>query len=887
MKKNIFLALVLFLSASLTLSAQSAGQDAAGRFALVVGNGDYAGLGKLKNPEADARDIAAALEKLAFSVEMLVDADLPSMEDAVVRFGGRLSTSKNAVGFFFYAGHGIQSGGANYLIPADARIPSEAYLRTKSLSAQSVLETMQAAGNGLNIVVLDACRDNPFSWARSGARGLSVVGAQPPGSIIVYATSAGSVALDGTGRNGVFTAELLKQLSVPGSEVKEIFTRTGAAVQTASGWRQVPAIYSQFFGTAYLSGVPGGRAAGRTGEAGSSAAAPLLSPKALADYRRGMENVRAMDLGGLNRGKVDSSLLKLLLPAADEGHALARLWIGILNYFHEYGTEDQTESLRWLRLAAEQLPDLRRTAESGDLDARMGLALFYLMEELADKGIPASREEALSWCRLAAEQGHPLAQIILGSTYEAGRGVERSAAEAAKWYRRAAEKGEAEAMGLLGSLYRSGGPGLDPDAAEAVKWLRRAADKGDASAMASLGALYAEGGPGLAKNGREAEKWLRKALDAGYIYAAYNLARLYREGGPGLSADAKKAAELYRTAADKGEGYALVSLAELYLSGGPGLKADAKKAAAVYREAADKGDEEAASALARLYLEGGPGLPADAKKAAELFQAALEEGDEDAFYSLVQLYIDGGPGLPADARKAAELYRRKADVGDVNAMLELGRLYLYGGPALPKNAAEAENWYTKAAGLGSAHAKWAVGMMYIEGNGVAKDSAKGISWCVKAAESGGRDGTHYAYSLALDYYHGDGIPQNHEEALRWYREAAHEGASDAQSQLGWMYYAGEGTRPNHAEAARWWRMAADQGHPWAQYNLGLLYLNGEGVGQDFVFAHLWLNLAASRYDPGENRDEAARDRDDVALKMTPGQLAEAQKLAREWQEKQR
>jgi len=108
--------------------------------------------------------------------------------------------------------------------------------------------------NNLNIVILDACRDNPFSWARSGTRGLSVVSTQPPGSIIVYATSAGSVALEGTGRNGVFTGELLKHINTPRIDVMEIFNRTCSAVQQVTNGKQNPAIYSQFFDKVYLSG---------------------------------------------------------------------------------------------------------------------------------------------------------------------------------------------------------------------------------------------------------------------------------------------------------------------------------------------------------------------------------------------------------------------------------------------------------------------------------------------------------------------------------------------------------------------------------------------------------------------------------------------------------
>ena len=264
---NRFFLMVLLLLFLLPISLQ-----AEARHALVIGNGNYEDLGVLKNPSNDAADMAGALANLGFEVQTLIDADVVSMEEAIVRFGQKLSGSVDSVGFFFYAGHGVQHNGSNYLIPAGAKIASEVFLRTRSISAQAVLDTMQAAGNRLNIVVLDACRDNPFSWARSGQRGLSVVASQPPGSIVAYATSAGSVAGDGDGRNGIFTAELLNILAMPGLDVSEMFRLTGQAVQERTAGRQVPAIYSQFFEKKTL--LPGQE----TG-LGETVSTPAVQPK--------------------------------------------------------------------------------------------------------------------------------------------------------------------------------------------------------------------------------------------------------------------------------------------------------------------------------------------------------------------------------------------------------------------------------------------------------------------------------------------------------------------------------------------------------------------------------------------------------------------------------
>ena len=226
------------------------------KYALVIGNGSYKDLSRLTNPINDANDVAIALQGLGFSVEKLLNGSLDQMESSITRLKNRLSVQRDAYGFIFYAGHGVQSGGENYLIPTDVTIPAETYLRARAVCVQTVLDDLREAGNILNVVVLDACRDNPFGWARSGSRGLTIVTRQPADSIVVYATSAGSKASDGTGRNGLFTTQFLKNLKDQSLEVTELFRRTGSEVAQVSNREQVPAIYNQFFGTAYLGTKP-------------------------------------------------------------------------------------------------------------------------------------------------------------------------------------------------------------------------------------------------------------------------------------------------------------------------------------------------------------------------------------------------------------------------------------------------------------------------------------------------------------------------------------------------------------------------------------------------------------------------------------------------------
>jgi len=230
-------------------------QTALAKYALVIGNGNYTSISRLRNSVNDANDMADALQSLGFIVDKVLDGDLNQMEAAVSRFRNRLSVSNNAYGFFFYAGHGVQASGINYLLPVNVNIPSENYLGERAVSVQALMGELDDAGNDLNVIVLDACRDNPFGWARSGSRGLAVLSA-PVGSILVYATSANSVASDGTGRNGLFTGQLLRNLRTPGLNVQELFTKTGQDVLTASGGTQHPEISLRFFGTAYLGTRP-------------------------------------------------------------------------------------------------------------------------------------------------------------------------------------------------------------------------------------------------------------------------------------------------------------------------------------------------------------------------------------------------------------------------------------------------------------------------------------------------------------------------------------------------------------------------------------------------------------------------------------------------------
>ena len=277
--KKLFAVLMLFLAVT-ALSFSQQNVSAPQKFALVIGNGNYTNTTKLNNPVNDANDMAAALQGLGFTVNKVLNGTQDQMVNAVMNLKRQLSASINSYGFLFYAGHGVQSNGENFLIPVDANIPSENFLRNRTVSVQEMLDEINDAGNEFNVVVLDACRDNPFSWKRSGNRGLSVVGHQPADSIIVYATAAGSTAADGTGRNGLFTSHLLNNLKTPGLEVRDVFRITMGDVARASGNQQRPAVYDQFSGLAYLGSRPV-PAAAQPAPTPASVAQPTPAPAAV------------------------------------------------------------------------------------------------------------------------------------------------------------------------------------------------------------------------------------------------------------------------------------------------------------------------------------------------------------------------------------------------------------------------------------------------------------------------------------------------------------------------------------------------------------------------------------------------------------------------------
>jgi hypothetical protein len=217
------------------------------RTALVIGNGAYGADGRLNNPPNDARDVAKALRQLGFEVTERFDLDQQQMEEEIEKFNRQLR--QGGVGLFYYSGHGVQVSEVNYLIPIGAKINREQDVRYKTIPLEQVLGAMEDAGNKVNIVILDACRDDPFirRFTKSSSRGLAPITKEPDGMLIAFATAPGDVARDGDAQNSPYTASLLQHIQEP-VPLPLMFEKVAESVQQQTGGQQKPRYVSSGIG---------------------------------------------------------------------------------------------------------------------------------------------------------------------------------------------------------------------------------------------------------------------------------------------------------------------------------------------------------------------------------------------------------------------------------------------------------------------------------------------------------------------------------------------------------------------------------------------------------------------------------------------------------------
>jgi hypothetical protein len=248
MKNILLLSITFFL-----LFSDALGQEK--KIALVIGNATYINGGSLKNPVNDANLIATTLSDLGFEVTKLTNATLVQMQDAVIKFTEKITNYD--VALFYYAGHGIQVGGVNFLIPVDAKLEDKLRARYEAFNISDINYAFAQNSGKMNIMILDACRNDPFrSWMRGEERGFMAVSNQAAGTLVAFATREGETASDGIGNNGLYTEKLVAEMKKPQSLI-EVFQNTRSEVLKASGNKQCPQEWNMTTGNFYFKKTSG------------------------------------------------------------------------------------------------------------------------------------------------------------------------------------------------------------------------------------------------------------------------------------------------------------------------------------------------------------------------------------------------------------------------------------------------------------------------------------------------------------------------------------------------------------------------------------------------------------------------------------------------------
>jgi len=415
------------------------------------------------------------------------------MEEAVSRFAQEIQ--HGYVALFYFSGHGVQVKGENYLIPIGERIESEADIRYKAVNAGQILAKMEESGNRINILILDACRNNPFKSFRSQSKGLTMMDA-PKGTFVAYATAPGSVAADGAERNSPYTKHLIQVLKNNDLPIEQAFKHVLRAVEYETGGKQTPWYSSCLRDDFYFKPMvrvspepvspirerPQAPPVARPRPPSIEVPKPIEEPS-YEDYSKGLlslaeqgnataqNNLGWCYQGGKGVAKDDAEAVKWYRKAAEQGNAVAQCNLGLM-YDHGYGVRiDRSEAVKWFRKAADQ----------GYARAQHLLSYQYEMRWV----VPKDDSEALRWYLNSAKQGNVDAQVWLGFSYEHGCGAPKDYSEAVKWYRKAAQVGNAEAQFHLGDMYEHG-KGVAQNHVEAVNWYRKSAAQGNGWAKGRL-----------------------------------------------------------------------------------------------------------------------------------------------------------------------------------------------------------------------------------------------------------------------------------------------------------------------------------------------------------------------------------------------------------------
>jgi uncharacterized caspase-like protein len=559
---------------------------AGGRIALVLGNSKYQAAPALDNPSNDAADVAQALRAIGFEVIEERDGTRDAMAGAMRDFAQRIRTADIAL--FFYAGHGLQMRGENYLIPVDAKIEDEADVRFSAINLHDLQQEMEGP-NRANIIILDACRSNPFEekltrGRGSATRGLQRLEASGVGSLIVFSTQPDNVALDGSGRNSPFTSALLKHIGAPGLEVRQMISRVRGDVLQATNQTQVPWDNSSLVGDVYLASPPAAAApaAPVAAQAAPAQAAPdrtvLVAPAQPTPAPQ--QPVAASAEPAQPALKTAQAAVEAAPPSPAPPPAQPAL---AKTAQTPPPVAPATLSPTAPALAAHSpvAPTPVAPAAVANIDAAVPAPLsgpvIAAARECAKIATPpaplsvppaVAKAKIVDWsraievCEQAVKENasDPRLHYLLGHSYYKAQNYP----QAARHYQIAADAGLANADDELGVLFVMG-LGVSKDYQRAFDLFNKAAIGGSAAGMSNLGSMYANGFF-IRPDQIKALAWYEKSIEAGNALALAQAGTAYFNG-KGTPPDHQMAARYFRQAGDLGDGYSLKFLALMYERG--------------------------------------------------------------------------------------------------------------------------------------------------------------------------------------------------------------------------------------------------------------------------------------------------------------------------------
>lgn len=535
------------------------------RVALVIGNNDYTNVSRLEKAVNDAESVGKSLTELGFSVILQKNVNRRGFNKNLQLFLSQLKAGDEAL--LFYAGHGVEIQGQIYLLPTDipdATPGQEAYVKSEAIGVNNVIDEIGRRKVRLSMVILDACRNNPFKTAGTRSlgrtRGLGTMSEPPEGTFILYSAGFGQSALDRLNDNdphpnSVFTRTLIPMMKKPGlklSDAAKKLRRSVMQLAASVSHKQIPAYYDQVLGDFYFTPPPAGVSQVTTPQ-------QFLSQPPANPQITGTCGIWPQIATTATYAQVQAFL------AECKSGIYSTLAKARLNELKPKGAG----KLALLPPVIKKPVDKPITGDAEQIFTRA----WNIYN--GKKGERQDYAEAVRLYRKAAEMGHKSAKVNLGYAYENGHGVKRNYFEAVRLYREASELGETQGMTNLGYMYEQG-QGIEKNISQAFYWYKQAAEKGNNNGMTNLGYMY-EMGRGTSKNYKNAFKWYKKAADAGTARAQNNLAYLYLNGR-GVKTDNKKAMSLYQKSADKNFPNAMYMIGYMHELG-KGVPRNGKRAA--------------------------------------------------------------------------------------------------------------------------------------------------------------------------------------------------------------------------------------------------------------------------------------------------------------------